>query len=190
MLWYLCAAVLERPAKSPIHALGLLRRFPPSSPPAPPSPSPASSRWLLLLFFYRGMEDDSISPHERRQIEHIRALELEELQVEEVDDTRSSSDDNGCVHIYHYSLRSMLMLLRPPRTLFFSLLQSNYFCLLFLVLTVSCIDCSLSALSRVALMGCRERSFDCRMFKSSWILQWWKNWKMCNCLNRIDWAII
>lgn len=128
MLWYLCAAVLERPAKSPIHALGLLRRFPPSSPPAPPSPSPASSRWLLLLFFYRGMEDDSISPHERRQIEHIRALELEELQVEEVDDTRSSSDDNGCVHIYHYSLRSMLMLLPPPPYFFLCYNPINFAC--------------------------------------------------------------
>lgn len=107
-------------------SLGTTRQIPDSrfraSPPLPsfvaaappPSPSPASSRWVLLLFFDRGMEDDSISPHERRQIEHIRALELEELQVEEVDDTGSSSDDNGCVHIYHHFLHSMLMFVPPP----------------------------------------------------------------------------
>lgn len=160
MLWYLCSAVLERPAKSPIHALGLLRRFPPSSPPAPPappSPSPASSRWLLLLFFDRGMEDDSISPHERRQIEHIRALELEELQVEEVDDTRSSSDDNGCVHIYHYSLRSMLMLLPPHLIFFFVTIQL----ILLVVFGVDCflhrlfVICSLSS----RINGLQEKKF-------------------------------
>lgn len=39
------------------------------------------------------MEEDRILEAERQQIEHIRQLEYEELQVEEVDDSHDSSDE-------------------------------------------------------------------------------------------------
>lgn len=41
------------------------------------------------------MEDDRILERERYQIEQIRELDLEELQVEEVDDLEDSSDDEA-----------------------------------------------------------------------------------------------
>lgn len=41
------------------------------------------------------MDDRSIIERERHQIEQIRELDFEELQVEEVDDARDSSDDDG-----------------------------------------------------------------------------------------------
>lgn len=39
------------------------------------------------------MEDDRILARERQQMEEIRELDLEELQVEEVDDLHDSSGD-------------------------------------------------------------------------------------------------
>lgn len=38
------------------------------------------------------MDDDRILARERRQMEEIRQLDLEELQVEEVDDDSSGDD--------------------------------------------------------------------------------------------------
>lgn len=40
------------------------------------------------------MEDENMSERERQQIEQILELDLEELQVEEVDEFRDSSDDD------------------------------------------------------------------------------------------------
>lgn len=40
------------------------------------------------------MDDDGILEIERYQMEQIRELDLEELQVEEVDDLHGSSDDD------------------------------------------------------------------------------------------------
>lgn len=45
------------------------------------------------LSFYRGMDNERIPENERLQIEQIRDLETEVLQVEEVDD--HSSGDNS-----------------------------------------------------------------------------------------------
>lgn len=40
------------------------------------------------------MEDERLLEMERSQMEQIRELDLEELQVEEVDDLHDSSDDD------------------------------------------------------------------------------------------------
>ena len=40
------------------------------------------------------MEDERLLAMERHQMEQIRELDLEELQVEEVDDLNNSSDDD------------------------------------------------------------------------------------------------
>lgn len=42
----------------------------------------------------REMVDDRLLERERQQIEQIRQLDFEELQVEEVDDFHDSSDDD------------------------------------------------------------------------------------------------
>lgn len=51
------------------------------------------------------MSNERIPESERRQIEHIRELESEELQVEEVDDSSSDGDHRSLsIYIYIYDL--------------------------------------------------------------------------------------